>query len=307
MAKLELGDWRQDIKSNNVLYARGAVTVNKLHEIPVTAWSSSQHIEDETLPKLVAHTGLGSGREVMTTTARMAAEMGSVAVTYNNTGLSIHNPLSLMRTSSWANPLSRNADDGLFVTESLPPGELTEHGLSMGGAVATKVASRADRDIRWLTVVSPAGYTHGVRDLSAFQVAKAFSREIIDEAYDGSLHPGMAFHIACGGIRNSLARPFAIPFELRQLLQDTVYEDLRAFKENQPDANVLLAYGSRDKLIHPTELKLSIATEEAGDSGSLFTVLLPYDGHHGRTGYDADLIRQILSIEHPSDNLPDAA
>lgn len=288
MGELRLEPWKKE-RSYGV-FARGRVD-----NVPVRVRSPHEDIDDATLEKIVLHNGLTTGHESMAAAARTAARMGYAAVTYDYTNLSPRDPLSYFDPHSWVDPLSKNADDGMRVTESLPDGAITQHGLSEGGAVATLVARRTDRDTKWLNLISPGAFIHGIDKLSTAEITKAFCQEAVEEVLASIPNCSVALRVALNSLRTCIERPFSMPVELRQLLHDTAYDDLRAFRLAHTGARVLLAHTSEDRLVPEDMLLASLSVEEA--AGKLIDIDFRYQGTHGRSTSDESITRGVLTLE----------
>ena len=197
------------------------------------------------------------------------------------------------------NPLYHNATDSLRIMDALPHKAIRLVGLSMGGAVATIAASRANHEIAALDLVASAGFID-LDEMSNYDIANAIAEEAHDEVAMCLKQPLRSHMIALHSLRNCLARPHAVRAEFEALMQTTVYDDLQLFRDNQPEASVTLAHGSHDKLVPRERLLGSIASRAAEH---LFTHMLPYDGSHIRLAYDEQLAMRVLSqvIRSPFD------
>lgn len=256
--------------------------------VPVCIRSPRCELDDDNLPKIVNFNGLAAGRESMAVAARTAVHgLGYAAITfdYTNTGSD--------------NPLQRNADDGLRVIDALPAGDISLMGLSMGGAVSTKVASQTDRPIQTLHLVAPAAYTKGLDELSWQAVAQAFGEEYIDTAQTCIKQPYRSYLVASHSLRNCMSRPWAVSAELNELRQTSAYDDLRQFRSAQPDSTVVLAHGSNDRLIPRKPLLDSITDEEAATGSPLVDHQVPYPGSHTQLAFDPKLTLVTLTANHP--------
>lgn len=284
MSELRLEPWR---KRPYGVFAHGIAEHNG-HEVPIRVRSPHENIHDEDLPKILNLNGWTTGHESMAVTARTTVRLGHLAVTFDYTN------------RGGKNPLERNADDGLTVLKCMPEGPLTVTGLSMGGAVGTKVANKTDRPVMRLNLVSPGGYTKGIDGMTKLAMGGALVRESLDDLGLLLASPASAIMVARDGLKNCLRRPIGVAAELDALLHDTVYGDLRQFRQDQLEATVLLAHASNDKLIRRQPLLDSIGEEESDAPGSLIDINLPYRGSHMRLAVDPQLTEDIMRAEFDS-------
>ncbi len=255
------------------------------HNIHVTVRKPDGEPSGETV---ILENGWTAGKNSMRVPAIVATQFGhrSVTVEYTNTGTQ--------------GALESNVEDVVAVVDAEPDEyERVLMGLSMGGSVATLAMRRAMSKIKRADLVAPGKYILP-RFYTVGQVGRRFIAEGGEITQIGK-HPIRAAALGSASVANCMRRPLAVYGEIKELLNGTVHEDLRAVKA-QPDAPfVRFSHGLHDKL-------LPSYAQVASIEGLPFDDVFGFKGGHARLAYDPSLSWELFTMgsepHHGSDSQP---